>query len=192
MLLAIKDKIKGVLGMVVIGIITIPFTLWGIQSYLGDDVALYAAKVNDTEISAQEFNRALSNQRRQIQERNKDNIPLDDLKIKKEVLEQLISQQLLTDVSVDNGFSVSDQVVLATIKNNKNFSIDGQFDRTVYDNILAANGLTSTRYEGSLKTDLQIKQLQNSILMSSFATKKEITETVKSRVSKTRFQLHYF
>lgn len=174
MLLAIKDKIKGVLGMVVIAIIAVPFTLWGIQSYLGDDVQLYAAKVNDIEISTQEFNRALSNQRRQIQQRNKDKVQIDDLKLKKEVLEQLIRQKLLIDVSIENGYSISDQVVLATIKNNTNFSIDGVFDRELYDNILAANGMTSPGYESSLKTELQIKQLQNSIMMSSFATKQEI------------------
>ena len=52
MLQAINDRIKGWLGIVIVVLIGLPFALWGIQSYFDDAGPRYAAKVNDSEISA--------------------------------------------------------------------------------------------------------------------------------------------
>ena len=66
MLQAINDRIKGWLGIVIVILIGLPFALWGIQSYLDDAGPRYAAKVNDFEISANEFERSVSIQRQQM------------------------------------------------------------------------------------------------------------------------------
>ena len=176
MLLAIKDKIKGVLGFVVIGLITIPFTLWGIQSYLGDDTPLFVASVNDAEISTQEFNAALSRIRQNLQEKYDGKIPFEENELKNSVIEQLINQRLLQEVSYTNGYRVSDLVLSAEINKNENFQRDGKFDKEFYNAILASNGRNSVSYENSLRSEMQVNQFQYSILKSGFATEKELKE----------------
>lgn len=185
MLLAIKDKTKGFLGFFVIALITIPFTLWGIQSYLGDDSPLYIAKVNDVEITTQEFNRVLSNQRQSLQQKYKGKLPFDEMVLKKQVLGQLINQSLLEDVSFKNGYRISDNILFDKIKNDKNFSKGGVFDKERYKDILAANGITSPQYEQMLRADMQAAQIQNGILLSGFATNKE-TKRYANLVDQTR------
>lgn len=176
MLLAIKDKIKGVLGFVVIGLISIPFTLWGIQSYLGDDAPLFVASVNDAEISTQEFNAALSRFRQNLQEKYDGKIPFEENELKNSVIEQLINQRLLQEVSYSNGYRVSDLVLSAEINKNENFQRDGKFDKEFYNAILASNGRNSVSYENALRSEMQINQFQYSILKSGFATEKELKE----------------
>lgn len=176
MLLAIKDKSKGILGYFVIALISIPFTLWGIHEYLGDDTPLFVAKVNDMEISTQEFNRFLSMQRQALQRQYNGKIPFDESVIKKQVLEQLISRRLLQDTSVKYGYRITNNMLFTNIKNNESFMRDGVFDREYYDTILAANGMNSAQYEHSLRGDMQVDQLQYSIMNSAFVTEAEIRQ----------------
>ena len=174
MLLAINDKIKGVLGYIVIGIITIPFTLWGIQSYLGDDSPLFVAKVNDSEISTQEFTRVLSRVRQNLQQKYNGKIPFEESVLKQQVVEQLINQRLLDEASYSAGFRISDVMLSARIHGNENFQSDGVFDKEYYDAILSSNGQTSAQFEESLRREMQVNQFQYSILKSGFATEKEV------------------
>lgn len=174
MLLAIKDKIKGVLGFIVIGIITIPFTLWGIQSYLGDDSPLFVAKVNDSEISTQQFTRVLSRVRQNLQQKYNGKIPFEESVLKQQVVEQLINQRLLEEVSYSAGYRISDAMLSSRIHRNENFQRDGVFDKEYYDAILSSNGQTSAQFEESLRREMQVNQFQYSILKSGFATETEV------------------
>jgi peptidyl-prolyl cis-trans isomerase D len=60
MLQSISDGIRNSkwLGWVIVSVITVPFALWGIGSYLGVGEDPYVAKVNGVEISAREYERA--------------------------------------------------------------------------------------------------------------------------------------
>lgn len=174
MLLAIKDKIKGVLGYFVVGLITIPFALWGIQDYLSDDAPLFVASVNDTEISTQEFNRAMSRLRQNLQKKYNGKIPFEESVLKRQVVDQLINQRLLEEASYTNGYRISDSVLFNKIKNNVDFQRDGIFDREYYDLILSGNGKSPAQYENALRREMQIQQFQYSILISGFTTEKEL------------------
>ena len=66
MLQAINDQIKGCLGIGIVVLIGLSFSLWGIQSYLDDSGPLYAAKVNGVEISSNAFDRSLLMYRQSI------------------------------------------------------------------------------------------------------------------------------
>ena len=80
MLQAINDRIKGWLGIVIVVLIGLPFALWGIQSYFDDAGPRYAAKVNDSEISASEFERSVSIQRQTLLRQNGGKLPIEEIK----------------------------------------------------------------------------------------------------------------
>lgn len=54
MLLAIREKAQGWFAWLIVGFITIPFALWGIQSYLGVSSNPAAVTVDGTEITQQQ------------------------------------------------------------------------------------------------------------------------------------------
>ena len=95
----IRSIAKGWVGKALLALITIPFALFGIDSYLnqsGSNVAI--AKVNSNEISVQEYSNALQSIRQRMQSAGKvDQAQLDSPEVKMLVLNQLINEQLLSE-----------------------------------------------------------------------------------------------
>ena len=66
MLQSIRDRAQGWLAWTIIGIIIVPFDLWGIQEYIGGDANVDVASVAGTQISQQDFQRAYEQQRERM------------------------------------------------------------------------------------------------------------------------------
>ena len=63
MLNFIRERITGWLAYAIVGLLIIPFALWGINEYFGNGGKLVVANVNDTEISQRDFQQAFYIQR---------------------------------------------------------------------------------------------------------------------------------
>jgi peptidyl-prolyl cis-trans isomerase D len=171
MLQAINDRIKGWLGIVIVVLIGLPFALWGIQSYLDDGGPPYAAKVNNIEISASEFERSVSIQRQSMLRQYGGQLPIEEKTLRERTLTQLINQRLLEGVTFENGYRISDSVLSAKIK--QLFTVDGVFDRLRFEANASSLGMSIPMYEQALRNELRLQQMQSAIANSSFVTKDE-------------------
>lgn len=172
MLQAINDRIKGWLGIVIVILIGLPFALWGIQSYFDDAGPRYAAKVNNIEISENEFDRTVSAQRQALIRQNDGVLPIEEKDLRERVLTQLINQRLLESVTHENGYRISDNILSAKLK--QLFSVDGVFDRDRLEAIAMSNGMSLPMYENTLRNELRLQQMQSAIANSAFVTKEEV------------------
>ena len=172
MLQAINDRIKGWLGIVIVVLIGLPFALWGIQSYLDDAGPRYAAKVNDMEISANEFERSVSIQRQSMLRQYGGQLPIEENALRERTLTQLINQRLLESVTFENGYRISDSILSAKIK--QLFTVDGVFDRLGFEANANSLGMSIPMYEQALRNELRLQQMQSAIANSSFVTKEEM------------------
>ncbi len=172
MLQAINDNIKGWLGMVIVALISLPFMLWGIQSYFDDAGPRYAAKVNDMEISANEFERSVSMQRQSMLRQYGGQLPIEETALRERTLTQLINQRLLESVSFEKGYRISDSVLSAKIK--QLFTVDGVFDRLRFEANANSLGMSIPMYEQALRNELRLQQMQSAIANSAFVTKEEM------------------
>ena len=172
MLQAINDRIKGWLGIVIVVLIGLPFALWGIQSYFDDAGPRYAAKVNSTEISASEFERSVSMERQSMLRENGGKLPIEESVLRERTLSQLINQRLLEDVTFQNGYRISDTVLTERIR--QLFSVDGVFDRDLFESRVASVGMNIPMYENALRNELRLQQMQSAITNTAFVTKEEI------------------
>ncbi len=66
MLQAIRDKVTGWIAYGIIFLISIPFALWGVNSYLGGGEAAPAATVNGEEITARDLDQAYATYRQRL------------------------------------------------------------------------------------------------------------------------------
>jgi peptidyl-prolyl cis-trans isomerase D len=171
MLLAINDRIKGWLGAVIIGIIALPFALWGIQSYLGGGEEPYAAKVGEVEISMQELDYSVTARKQQLREQFGNELPVQDDFIKQQVLELLINRKVIEQASIDQGYRVSDAVLADNIK--QLFSTDGQFDRDVFETLLRTRGQTIPQFEATLRDEIRVEQMINALRAGALVTTSE-------------------
>jgi len=175
MLQSIHDKLKGWVAGVVLGAIGLVFVFWGINWTLS--APTYAAKVNGTEISANEVRQTYQQQLAQIERQS--SVPLDDAmrnEIKQRVLEQYVGSEALVTRADDLGYRVSDSELLAEMAKVPALQVDGKFD---YDHALAvlkAQGRSPAEIEELFRRDAKLRQLDTALNASSFATPTELKE----------------
>ena len=135
-----KTKFAGLLVFIMI----IPFVFWGMGSMFSSGNTNNIAKINNTNISTQEF----------IDHINRSNIPTNTIKnnldknIIEELLSTLISTTLLDQEIKDFDILISEETLLKKIKNNKNFhNENGNFERAKYEKFLLENNQSAPAFE---------------------------------------------
>jgi len=149
--------IKFVLGGVIIA-----FAFWFGWGGSGQGTANYAAKVNETIISYDEFQRAYDLERERIKRSSRGAVPpeaRDDQTLKKTVIQNMVNQVLLLQEAERLGLFVTEQDLVRDIQSNPLFQRDGGFDEGLYRNFLSVVKFTPARYESARKRELLENQL---------------------------------
>ncbi len=170
MLEAIRERAQGRLAKIILALITIPFALFGIDTYLqnaGSNVAI--AKVDGETITVQEYSNAIQNLRNKLQSEGKvDPTVLDKPEIRQSVLDRLISDRLLSKEVKRAKFNISDEQLSKHIVSLPEFTQDGQFSQELYDRILSRNRMSPTQFENTIRADLKIKQAREGLASLAF------------------------
>jgi len=181
MLDGIRAVAQGWVGKAILALITIPFALFGIDSYLsqaGNNAAV--AKVNGSDISIQEYSNALQNLRNRLQSEGKvDPAELDSPAVKSLVLDQLINQQLLSEEVRNAKYAISDAQLATYITGMPAFQKDGKFSQELYDETLQQNKLSPSKFEAGMRSDLLAQQAQDGIAKLGFVSKATADNTLK-------------
>ena len=101
MLMAIRERVMGLLGWVLLGALFITFAFFGLNSYFTSNAKSFAASVNDVEIPLSEQQRAYQSLRKTVQEQlgqNYNPALINEEMLKHNALEQLVRQQQLRTV----------------------------------------------------------------------------------------------
>ena len=176
MLQQIHDRAQGWFAWLIIILISVPFALWGIQSYIGGNAEPVVAQVNGHEITERELDRRVQSARIQLHERlgaAYDPAQFDDKRLRREVLDGMIRETLLIDVSARMGLRVSDQELRAQILAEPAFQQDGRFDPASYEHILKYQGLSPSMFEAQKRQDLIGTQIARAVAGSELVTKTE-------------------
>ncbi|MDX1609937.1 MAG: SurA N-terminal domain-containing protein, partial [Halofilum sp. (in: g-proteobacteria)] len=177
MLQSFSDRIKNSrwLGYVIVGVISVPFALWGIQSYVGGGGTNEAAEVNGEPIPVFQVQRIASQQRQRLRQQLGGSLPagLDERLFMERALEQLIERELLRQAVADAGFRVTDETLRRNIRQQPMFRRDGQFDAELYRRLLSQAGLSPQQYEADVRAGYRIEQLRRGITDSGFVTADE-------------------
>jgi peptidyl-prolyl cis-trans isomerase D len=190
MLQAMRDKVMGVLGWVIIGLIIVTFALFGLGSYMQDKSRVYAAKVNDSEITPRELQMAYQQQRSQMEEmlgEAYDPAMIDDKLLRKRALEGLITQRLLLETAEANGMAISDQLLAAYIHSAPVFQDDGSFSEDRYQRLLYQQGQTPAGFEHSTRQRLIVEQFINGLSQTAFVTDGELAQAYRLQEQKRDF-----
>jgi peptidyl-prolyl cis-trans isomerase D len=178
MLLSFRDRVKGSkwIGGVVVVLISIPFALFGIGSYLGGGGNNSAATVNDQEISVRNYEQNYFAQQNQLRAAFGGKIPtgFDSVSfLRRQALEISINQALLLQHIDNSGYAIGDAALRAALYSEPAFQDDGQFSKQRYNRQLQSQGLVAKQFEEQFRQDLSINQMRAGVLSSSFQTEFE-------------------
>jgi len=175
MLQSIHDKLKGWLAGVVLGAIGLVFVFWGINWTLS--APNYAAKVNGSEVSANEVRQSYQQQLAQVERQS--NGPISDAQrneIRRRVLDEYVNTEALVTRADALGYRVGDQELLDAMSQVPIFQVDGKFDKAHAVAVLRAQGRSIPEIEALFRRDAKLRQLDSALSLSSFATATEIKQ----------------
>lgn len=178
MLQDIRASIQGVVAKIIIGLIVISFSIFGIESLLFSGGASAVAEVNGEEISPFALQQELSVQQRQLLAMMGDDADpalLDQARMNQRALEALIQREILRQAAGDLSLTVPDATIGDIIGSMDEFQLDGRFSRDMFRSALAGSGFTPALFRDRLAQDVQIAQLRSGIAGSDFGTRKELT-----------------
>lgn len=182
MLQEIRERAQGWVAWAIVILISIPFALWGIQSYLGVGGEPTVATVNGADITEQQFSRNVQRTRMQLRDRlgaAYDPELFGGQRLREQVLDGMIRDAVLLDASLSMGLRVSDQAVRAAILSEPAFQRDGRFDNETYERVLRLQGLTPAGYEEQLRRGLLSTQLARAVIATEFVTPAMVEESTR-------------
>ena len=174
---SIRERLTGVLAFTILGILVVPFALVGVNSYFTSSGGNIVARVNETEISSNDFNQSFSNYRRRMQSimgAAYDPVQFDQLIIRRQHLDSLIDQELITQAAQSMGLDVDDATLAETIRQIPAFQIEGQFNADVYQSRLLSQGMSPKQFQAEMRSQFVISELPKNIAESSIATPVEV------------------
>lgn len=178
MLEAIRSAAKTWVAKVVLVLITIPFALWGVESYIRPTAGTNTvASVGRDNITGQEFDNAVKNQLDRFRQQFGGQIDasiMDNPEMRKGVLDQLIDQRLLDKTARANGLQMSDARLRDLIVGNSNFQEAGKFSPALYERIVKSQGVSAAAFENLMRQDTARQQFLDSVANSAFVAKTSI------------------
>uniref|UniRef100_UPI003567BC1F peptidylprolyl isomerase n=1 Tax=Phaeovulum sp. TaxID=2934796 RepID=UPI003567BC1F len=151
----LRSKGKNSVTWVLMALLVFGLGGFGLSNFSGSIRAI--GKVGDTEISVNDYARALSNEINAFSSQVGQQISFDlatSLGIDRAVQAQLFTNAALDDQAAKIGISAGDAEVLRQIVASPSFrGIDGQFDRQNYALTLRQQGLSETEFETALRAD---------------------------------------
>lgn len=184
---SIRDRAQKLFAWVIFVVIVVPFAMWGVSQYSSTSSEVNVAVVNGKKISDDEFRQAYEQQRRRIQAmmgKKFDPSLINDEKLKKQVLENMVERQVLLQNAHDAGLRVSDLSVGAEIRSIPNLQTKGEFDTDRYHQMLRSMGYSVGTFENMVRNDLVIQQLSQGITNSAFVTKPELNSLLRLKLQK--------
>ncbi len=165
MLTKIREKSQGAFSWLLLLIIVVPFTLWGIENYISGASEKAIASVGHKEFFQDDVNKAYQQYAQNFAGMN----IAEDL-LKKQALSKLIKDEVLLQHVQAQNLVASDTDTKVFIQNLDYFKVNGKFDKKQYQSLLAAQRLSSTEFVNRIKKSQVMAQFQRAIIDSSFAT----------------------
>ncbi|MEE4278545.1 MAG: SurA N-terminal domain-containing protein [Halieaceae bacterium] len=192
MLQDIRANSQGTIAKIIIGLIVISFSIFGIESLLFSGGSNAVAEVNGEEISPFDLQQELSVQQRQLLSILGDDADpslLDEAVLSQQALETLVQREILRQAAEDMDLRTSDAVLGEMITSMEQFQLDGRFSRDLFQSSLAAAGFTPALFRDRLGNDIQLGQLRAGVIGSDFATESELA--VAARVNAEARDVRY-
>ncbi|EAQ99088.1 SurA N-terminal domain-containing protein [Congregibacter litoralis] len=177
MLQDIRANAQGTVAKIIIGLIVISFSIFGIESLLFSGGSDGVAEVNGEEITPFALQQEVSVQQRRLLSilgENADPALLDQAQLSQQALETLIQREIIKQAAADLELTTSDQALADIIGSMGQFQIDGQFSPDMFQSALASAGFTPALFRERLSEDVEIGQLRAGIAGSDFTTAAEL------------------
>ena len=177
MLSAIRNKSKGWVAYVVVGFITIPFALFGIQDYVSGSSNASIATVDGEDVDINVYYQELNTQQRNLQQQLGAAYSQEiDNALKQTLIDSMINEKLLENFANSLDVVTLDDEVRSVIETNQAFIVDGEFSEDRYSQLLRLNSYSPAGYEIAQSKALTRDQIKRNLSGSAFISSTQIKQ----------------
>ena len=178
MLQKLNERIQGMVAWLVIILIAITFTLFGVDYYMqAHQTSNAKVIVNDVTLTTQSFE---TNYRRARSQQDLAQMSAEsDKNLQAQVLNQMITNEVMVQTAHKSGFGISSAQANAAIVNIAQFQEDGHFSSERYQQALNAALYTPETFQNQVKQGMLLNQQRFAFMGSSFALPAEIERFVQ-------------
>ena len=178
MLQKLNERIQGVVAWIVIVLVAITFTLFGIDYYMQSRrESIAQVDVNGQPITKQAFE--LSYRRtRQLREPAQMTAASEN-QLKQQVLNEMIMNSVSVQAAHSSGFDVNSAQANAAIVSIPQFQMDGRFSTDRYAQALNGAFFTPESFHQEVRQGMLLNQQRFALIGTSFALPGEIKQFVK-------------
>lgn len=178
MLQKLNERIQGVVAWVVIVLVAVTFTLFGIDYYIQSrQDAAVQVEVNGQAITKQAFE---LNYRRTRQMRDPAQMTMArENQLKQQVIDEMIVNSVSMQAARANGFEVNPAQANAAILSIPQFQEDGHFSADRYQQALNGALFTPESFQTEVRQGMLLNQQRFAFMGTAFALPTEIQQFVK-------------
>jgi len=169
MLQDIRNNAQGTIAKVIIGLLIVSLSIWGMDAIVGGfSGEPEVATVNGEDITEREFLRVvqMESQRRLSRMENPDPSMLDEDQIRTDVLDSLIQEQVLIQDANAQGLELNDADIDALITQMPQFQVDGQFNRDRFVATVRNMGMGVGEFREAMRKQYVVNQIRAGIVQS--------------------------
>lgn len=177
MLQDIRKSTRGTTAKIVVGLIVVSFSIFGLESILVGGSGGSVAEVNGEKVLPDEVLQEINVLKRRLIAAMGDQLDptmLDDDLLSARALESVIAKKLQLQAAADFDLTVSDRQIGTLVSSMEQFQINGEFSPEMYRSLLSGAGFTPASFKLGLAQDLLLSQLTSGLAGSDFSTAAEL------------------
>lgn len=194
MLDAMRRGAQGWVAKFLFGVLVLSFAVWGIADVFRGFGQSALAKVGDTEISNDQFQRAYQNEIDRISREARERITAEQARafgLDRQVLNRLVATTAVENHAKTLNLGLSDETMAEAIRKDPNLKdIDGKFNRQQFDGFLRQVGLTERGFF-AIRRQEELREQLTGALASSIATPKPMIDLLHNHKEETRIIQHF-
>ena len=182
MLQDIRENAQGTIAKIVVGLLVVSLSIWGMDAIIGGfSGEPEVATVNGQDITEREFLRQvqLESQRRLTSMETPDPSLLKEDEIRRDVLETLIQQEILTQDASSQGLELTDGDIDRLITGMPQFQEDGKFNRDRFVAIVRNLGMGVGEFRETMRKQYVVNQIRAGIMQSALVTDEAVNGLLK-------------
>jgi len=191
MLQSIRESTSGPFAWIVVAIIVVPFAFFGIETFRSGGGDGTVAKVGDRKITQRELQAGYEQRYQRLQSMMGDSFDpslIQGPQFRRQVLDDMIREQVVTQYAKDSGLRGTDQAVFEYLREIPAFLVDGEFSPQAYRDTLSANRRQPEEFEAQVADSIAIDQLQQGLLESAWVAPGEVDLAYRIDHQRRRFE----
>ncbi|HEY0180186.1 MAG TPA: SurA N-terminal domain-containing protein [Dokdonella sp.] len=191
MLQLLRGKKSSLFVKIVLGVIVIGFSFFGIESYFVANTDTSVANVDGAKISEDQFRQRFDQYRQRMMQmmgEAADASFFEKPAVKRQFLDQLVDEQVLLAANEKLGVAVPAERIRNEILAIPAFQSDGKFDPEQYKMLLASQRMSPADFEQRVRDDIAVRELPTRVEATALVTDADVDAYLRLKDQRRDFR----